>query len=247
MTIIHKTDINKFFRIEDKFYRIFKVTKHNIYYAECFRDHFINLRNSIMCEEQKFITYSHFLSDTFYGNIISKLKTEVNTNMIYDNISDMFIVSFNVEGDNTNSSVFENYENSIFKTGCNFFMTTHKLTLAYNTKVVLLSLFDIEPNTNFFKKEFIDKYIKMSKFFLEKIDLEFIIDNICSEMEEYYINEIVTKFKLILNVIQHNDKECPICLENKTLCEGYFECTHSICSDCNDSLNKRICPMCRSE
>jgi uncharacterized protein with PIN domain len=44
------------------------------------------------------------------------------------------------------------------------------------------------------------------------------------------------------------NSECPICFDSLDMkLHLPFNCNHSVCLECNDSLENRECPLCRAE
>ena len=48
----------------------------------------------------------------------------------------------------------------------------------------------------------------------------------------------------ILSESVEYDNECPICMTNTSNCT--LPCDHSLCKDCLEQINPKICPMCRT-
>jgi hypothetical protein len=254
--VLHKTDVDKYFRIKNKFYRIFKVTKNHVHYAECYLDKELRVLINIRFEAKKMYLYQYYSSEFFTGNALYETKTTIqnkiywNFNKLYDDISDLYLVSEYDEHHDCDAfdvAVKDNYQTSVFNTD-----TTNKLAIAGHLKSNLISLYrmalDDEPRLDRRLLLPIPQYITLAKLFLEKVDLEFVKSELCTELEKYQIDIIVEKYKLLKKQIDHHNKECPVCLDTKTVFEGYYDCKHLICADCEKSWGKinSTCPLCRS-
>jgi hypothetical protein len=254
--VLHKTDVNKYFRIKNKFYRIFKVTKNHVHYAECYLEKDLKVPN-IRYGEKKAYVYLYFASDFFTGDALYETKTMVqnkiywNSNKLYNDITDLYLIS-KVDEDNCYTIdvvVKEDYKNSAFNTAIN------KLFLAGHLKSNLLSLYtmscyDGKHGEHFKRHNSDDKRIckTMIKLFLNKIDIEFTKNELCTELEKYQIDEVIKEFKLLKKPMKHDDHECPVCLDIKTVVEGYYDCNHEFCTGCISKweLINPTCPLCRS-
>ena len=77
--VLHKTDVDKYFRIKNKFYRIFKVTKNHVHYAECYLDKELRVLINIRFEAKKMYVYQYYSSEFFNGDALSELKQQFKT------------------------------------------------------------------------------------------------------------------------------------------------------------------------
>ena len=55
--VLHKTDVNKYFRIKNKFCKSFKVTKNHVHYAECYLEKDLKVPNIKYGEKKHIYTY----------------------------------------------------------------------------------------------------------------------------------------------------------------------------------------------
>ena len=193
--VLHKTDVDKYFRIKNKFYRIFKVTKNHVHYAECYLDKELRVLINIRFEAKKMYLYQYYSSEFFTGNALYETKKTIQNkiywsfNKLYDNISDLYLVSEYDEHhcDPVDVSVKENYQISIYNTD-----TTNKLILAGHLKSNLMSLYAMtfDERTRINRRPLlpIPQYITLAKRFLDKVDLEFVKSELCTELEKYQVD-----------------------------------------------------------
>ena len=119
--------------------------------------------------------------------------------------------------------------------------------------------YDIHLLTNKFLKKHEKKYIKTQLFFffcyikiLKKACNTKNIRDYTKKLnldDKYFIllqenNNNFLKDKIIIN----NCDGCPVCLENVTQYQGFYNCNHSFCIECYKkwSDNSIYCPTCRS-
>ena len=67
---------------------------------------------------------------------------------------------------------------------------------------------------------------------------------ILSSTENEILNKLMSVFKL--PTLTNSQNECPICLDVKTVCQGYFNCSHVVCTNCYELCKSKTCSLCRS-
>jgi hypothetical protein len=67
---------------------------------------------------------------------------------------------------------------------------------------------------------------------------------ILTEEDKEILNKLMSEFKV--PTLKSSENECPICLDVKTVCQGYFNCSHVVCTNCYELCKSKTCSLCRS-